>query len=180
MIFIDESGIHKIVDNSTFALVYIEVRNYKNVEKKIQEIESNLRLDKFHWKNTPWKIKEGFIKETLKLDFSAKVAVAKNPVNPQIKLEECLTHMIVEKNIKNIFIDGKKPKWYERKIKKILREKNITTKKLRSVNDEQCAGVRLADMVAGLTRSYFDKKNIDRIFKYYAKLEKKGLLVIKT
>ena len=180
IIFIDESGIHKQVDNSTFVLVYIEVKNYELIEKKIQKIEKDLKLDKFHWMNVVWKVKEKFIEEALKLNFTAKVAVIKNPISPSQELEKCLIHMIVEKNIRNIYIDGKKPKSYERKIKKILRDKNIKVRKLKSVNDEQCAGIRLADMVAGLTRSYFDKKNLDRIGKYYKRLEEKGLMVIKT
>ena len=79
--------------------------------------------------------------------------------------------MIIEKNIKNIYIDEKKSKRYERKIKKIsqnnkkikkLRKiKKISVKKLKTVKINQYAGIRLADMIAGLSRLYFDKKIVD-------------------
>ena len=179
LIFIDESGIHKKVEHSTFVLAYIETENYHFLESKIKEIEGKLKIDYFHWAETVWRIKEKFMDEVLKLDFKAKIAVIKNPVNPGRELERILTHMVIEKNIKNIYIDGKKPKWYERKIKKTLRDKGISTKKLKTVRSYQNAGVRVADMVAGLSRSYFDKKNLDRISKYYRRLEKKIIVVVK-
>jgi len=87
--------------------------------------------------------------------------------------------MIVEKNIRNIYVDGKKPKWYERRIKKILRDKGISTKKVKTVKSSQYAGIRLADMIAGLSRSYFDKKNLNKIEKYYQRLQRKVIVLIK-
>lgn len=77
-----------------------------------------------------------------------------------------------------IYIDGKKPKWYAKKIKKILRYKGISVRKLKMVKGSQYAGIRLADMIAGLSRSYFDKKNLKRIFGYYQKLQKKIIVII--
>lgn len=148
------------------------------MEKKIKEIENELKIDYFHWSETSWKVKEKFMSEALNLDFQTKIAVIKNPVNSTQELEKVLSHMIIEKNIKNIYIDGKKPKWYERKIKKILKDKNISVKKLRTVKINQYAGIRLADMIAGLSRSYFDKKNLERISKYYKMLEKKIIVII--
>jgi hypothetical protein len=90
-----------------------------------------------------------------------------------------LLHTIVEKNIRTIYIDGKKPKWFENRIKKILRDKGLSVKKLQTVKSSQYAGTRLADMVAGLARTYYDKKNLDKIKKYYKRLEKKIIVVIK-
>ncbi len=177
-IFIDESGIHKQVDNSVYALVYIEMDIDSNVENKIILIEEKLKIDLFHWSKVVWKVKEEFLKEVLRLDFKVKLAIIKNPVNPKDELERVLKHLIIEKNIKNIYIDSKKPKWYERKIKKILRDKGVVVKKLKCVNDGQFAGVRLADMVAGLSRSYYDKKNFKRIEKYYLKLKKKIEIIV--
>lgn len=52
IIFIDESGIHKKVDHSTFALAYVEFENYPVVEKKILDIEAKLKIDYFHWSKT--------------------------------------------------------------------------------------------------------------------------------
>lgn len=177
-IFVDESGIHKSIDHSTFVLAYIKIENYSLLEKKIKEIENELKIDYFHWSETSWKVKEKFMSGTLSLDFQTKIAIIKNPVNSAKELEKVLSHMIIERNIKNIYIDGKKPKWYERKIKKILKDKNISVKKLKTVKINQYAGIRLADMIAGLSRSYFDKKNLDKISEYYKRLEKKIIVII--
>ena len=42
LIFIDESGIHKATDHSTFVLVYIEIKNYENLSKKMTQAEEKL------------------------------------------------------------------------------------------------------------------------------------------
>ena len=177
-IFIDESGIHKTVANSTFALAYVKAEHRDELEEKFKTIEQKLKIDHFHWSKTVWKVKAKFMDEILKLDFEAKIAVIKNPVNPNKELEKILKHMIIEKNIKNIYIDSKKPKWYERNIKKILRDKGILVRKLKTVNDNQYAGIRLADMIAGLSRSYFDKKNLNKISEYYDRLKKKIVIIV--
>jgi len=177
-IFIDESGIHKRVDNSSFILVYIEAKHYQDLEKSVQKIEQNLNIDYFHWAETIWKVKEKFMDEALKLDFLAKIAIISNPVNPAKELERVLIHMMIEKNIKNVYIDGKKPKWYAKRIKKILRDKGISIRKLRTIKNNQFGGIRVADMVAGLARSYYDKKNLEKIEKYYNRLKKKIVVII--
>lgn len=179
LIFIDESGIHKKVDHSTFALAYVETNDNELLTKQIEKIENKLKIDYFHWAETVWKVKEKFMDEALRLNFQTKIAVIKNPVNPAKELEKVLSHMIIERNIKNIYIDGQKPKWYERKIKKILKDKGLSVKKLKTARSNQFAGVRLADMIAGLSRSYFDKKNLDKISQYYKKLERKIIVIIK-
>ena len=115
---------------------------------------------------------------SLKLNFKVKIAIVKNPVNPTMELEKVLSHTIIEKDIKNIYIDGKKPKWYERKIKLTLRNKNISTKKLKTVRNKQSAGIRIADMVAGLSRTYYDKKNLQKITKYFKLLKKKTIITL--
>lgn len=177
-IFIDESGIHKKVDYSSFALVYIEVKNFDEIEKRICAIEKELKIEKFHWAEVAWRFKEKFIQESLKLDFKIKIAIIKNPVKPEKEFERILSHMIIEKRISCVYIDGKKPKWYSLKIKKVLRDKGISAKKVRILKDDQNAGIRLADMVAGLSRSHFDKKNEERLGCYYKKLEKKIIIIM--
>lgn len=179
IIYIDESGIHKKVDHSTFALAYISFANSRLIENKIIEIEKSLKIKQFHWSKTVWKVKEKFLSEALKLDFEVKIAIIKNPIDPSTELEKVLVHTLVEKKIKNIFIDGKKPKWFENRIKKVLRDKGITIRKLKTVKASQYPGIRLADMVAGLVRSYHDKKNLDKISKYFRRLNKKIILTIK-
>ncbi|KKQ53531.1 MAG: hypothetical protein US70_C0002G0019 [Parcubacteria group bacterium GW2011_GWD2_38_11] len=162
-IFIDESGIHKKVDHSSFTLVYIEVKDFNAIEKRICEIEKELKIEKFHWSEVAWKFKEKFIQKALKLNFKVKIAIIKNPVNPAKELERILSHMAIEKRISCIYIDGKKPRWYELKIKKILRDKGVSASKVKMIKDDQIACVRLADMVAGLSRSHFDEKNEKRL-----------------
>ncbi len=177
-IFIDESGIHKKMDHSSFALVYIEIDNFEKIEKGIIEIERELNIEKFHWSEIAWKFKEKFIKEALKLDFKVKLAIIKNPVNPAKELERILSHMAIEKKISCIYIDGKKPKWYGLKIKKVLRDRGVSARKVKMIKDDQIACVRLADMVAGLSRSHFDKKNEKNLQKYYKKLERKLIILM--
>lgn len=178
-IFIDESGIHKIVDHSTYVLVYIETNNYELLNNKILEIEKSLKLKEFHWAETAWIVKEKFLEKVLKLDFNVKIAIIKNPINPSLELERVLSHMLIEKDIKYVYIDGKKPKWYERKIKNILRSKNFSVNKLKTIKSSQYPCIRIADMVAGLTRTFYDSKNLNKIKKYYKRLEKKIIVTIK-
>jgi len=178
LIFIDESGIHRPVGKSTFVLVYVEIENYNKLSSAFIEIEKELGIKYFHWAETVWAIKEKLIQKILDLDFNLKIAVIENPVNPSLEMERVLTHMIVERNIVKILIDGKKPKWYEKKIKKILRDKMITIKKLKTVKDESEAGIRLADLLAGLARWHFENIKKDKIEKYYQRLKSKILVVI--
>lgn len=178
VIFIDESGIHKQTDHSTFVLVYVESSNYQKLELDILALEKKLGIPEFHWAHTIWKVKKEFMEEALRFDFQAKIAVVDNPVDPAQELERVLLHMIIERDIQYIFIDGKKPKWYERRIKKILRDKGLSVRKLKTVNSSQYPGIRLADLVAGLARSYFDEKNKLRIESYYKRLRKKTVVLI--
>lgn len=172
-IFIDESGVHKQLDHTVYALAYVAVSAYSDLEQKIVSIERELGIESFHWAKTVWKVKERFMDSVLRLDFTAKLAILKNPVSPERELERILEHMLVERGIRSIFIDGKKPSWYERKIKHTLRRKGISVRKLRTVSDTQYAGIRLADMIAGLARSCYDKKNIERLLPYFRRLQKK-------
>ncbi len=178
LIFIDESGIHRPVGKSTFVLVYVEVDRYDSFSTAFIQIEQDLGIKYFHWAEAAWPVKEKFIQKILDLDFKVKVAVIENPVNPSLEIERVLAHMIIEHNITKIMIDGKKPKWYERKIKKILRDKMMAVKKLKTVRDESEAGIRLADLLAGLARWHFEDVKRDKIEKYYQRLRSKILVVI--
>jgi len=57
---------------------------------------------------------------------------------------------------KAIYIDGKKPRWVELRLKKVLRDKGISVKKLKTLRDESSPGIRLADALAGVSRAYYD------------------------
>ena len=176
-IFIDESGIHKKVDHSSYILVYIKVNNLEKLEKAIINIEKDLTIEFFHWASTAWPVKEQFIKRALDLDYNIKIAIIRNPVKPDQELERVLSHTIIENNINRVTIDGKKPRWYGRKIKLVLRNKGISVRKLKTMNDNQSPGIRLADMCAGLVRTYYDKSN-HKVDKYYRKLKSKIIVIL--
>lgn len=156
IIFIDESGIHKQVDHSSIVLVYVMLEDVEEVERQILEIEKKLKIQPFHWSDQRWKIRGPFLSEIAKLPFSIKVAILRNPINLSQEMENMLQHLITEKKIRKIIIEGKKPRWYELKIKKVLRDKGISVKKLRTARDTSFPSLRLADALAGLARAYFD------------------------
>lgn len=178
IIFIDESGIHKSIDHATFVLVYVTVKNYDVLEKAVQNIERQLGIEYFHWSEAAWPVKKQFLEAVLLLNFNLKVAVVKNPVDPGEKLEWALRHLIVESNIKKIVIDGKKPQWYERRLKKILRDKGLLLKRLKTARISEYAGSRIADLAAGLCRWYFDNKHHEKIDSYYEQLRKKMIVLL--
>lgn len=55
-------------------------------------------------------------------------------------------------------IDSRKPKWYSLKLKKVLRDKGISVKKVITVRkDESSPGIRVSDCLAGLFRNSSQK-----------------------
>ena len=172
IIFIDESGIHKKVGHSTTAVVYVEVTKLEKFERNLKTIEQDLRIRSFHWADERWLIRNKFLSATPKLDFTVKVAVFENPKNIGEMLEVVFRHLITEKNIKSVFIDGKKPRWYELRLKKVLRDKGVSVKKLKTVRSETNLGIQLADALAGLMRYHFDNPEALDAKKWYDKLKK--------
>ena len=171
MIFIDESGIHKAVDHSVFALVYIATRNRELLEKAVVNIEQKLNIEDFHWSEHSWTVREKFFVALAKLPFTAKIAIFRNPIKPAVALEWSLVHMLVEKNVDQIHIDGKQPRRVERQFKKVLRDKGITVRNLRTERHASSPGIRVADALAGLSRAYYDKrsKKAERLWKIIRK-----------
>lgn len=172
VIFIDESGTHKQTGHATTALVYIKIQNLERIERKILNIENDLRIKSFHWGEERWQVRNKFLSKIFDLDFTVKVVIFKNPVHPESMIEVIFKHLIIEKDIRNIFIDGKKPKWYEQRLKKVLRDKGISIKKLKTVRSESSPGIQLADCLAGLTRRYFDNPDEVDAKKWFRKLKK--------
>lgn len=157
IIFIDESGTHKQIDHATISVVYVEIYNEDIFKTGLIKIEQELRITSFHWANERWFMREKFISQICKLNFKVKVAVFKNPINPELMLENVFTQLITDKNIKKILIDGKKPRWYEQKLKKVLRDRGISVHKLRTIRNEISEpGIQLADALAGLIRYNYD------------------------
>jgi len=160
LVFIDESGIHKKIDHSTLALVYLETAKSENIEQGVISLEKQLGIATFHWADfgskRGWEIRRKFIEGVSKLDFTFKVAILKNPVYLPEVFTAVLSRLMTEKNITKVTIDGKQPKWFERRIKGSLRSRGISLKKLRMLNDASSPGLRLADALAGLIRSHYD------------------------
>lgn len=121
-------------------------------------------------------MKNKFLSRIFDLDFIVKVAVFENPVKPDSMLEIVFQHLITEKTIKSIYIDGEKPKWYEHKLKKVLRDKGIGLKKLRTVRSKSEVGIQLADALASLIRYYHDNPQEKDAKKWFNKLKKEKKL----
>lgn len=177
VVFIDESGVHKQEGHSTTSVVYVEVANLEKFTAGLIKLEKNLRIAYFHWTEERWMMREKFLDGIMDLDFSVKIAVFRNPVNPAGMIEAVLRNLITEPKIRKIFIDGKKPRWYEQRMKKILRDKGISVKKLKTVrNDTAEPGIQLADALAGLSRYYFDNPEAAEAKKWMGKLKRSGKL----
>jgi len=129
LIFIDESGVHKNTEKSSVALVYVMVEDIENVESAILKTEKILRITSFHWPRHIWKIRFNFIELLLKENFTVKAAIIKNPFNENI-FEKTIEHLLIEKKIRKIILDGRKPKWYSLRLKKVLRNRGISVKKI--------------------------------------------------
>lgn len=176
VIFIDESGIHKQTGHSTASVVYVEVHNLEKFEKKLKKIELDLKISSFHWAEERWFMKNKFLSRIFELNFTVKVAVFENPVKSEAMLEIVFQHLITEKTITAIFIDGEKPKWYEHKLKKVLRDKGIAVKKLKTVRSKSEVGIQLADCLASLIRYYHDNPEEKDAKKWFNKLKREKKL----
>ena len=159
IISIDESGTHKQDGKSVIALVYVSVSDLEATERLVLDIEKSAGIHGFHWAHRNWLMRQRFIEGIAKGDFKIKIAYVTNPMILDKALAEALEHLLVERSISQILIDGDKPKMYTRQLKKVLRDKGITVKKIRSVNDESYPIIRIADAVAGVARATYDEPN---------------------
>ncbi len=180
VVFIDESGTHKQEGHATMAVVYVEVVNREKFEKGFSEALQEVDIEEFHWADQGWKVRRKFFEKVFSLDFFFKVAIFKNPANPERMMEIVFQHLITEKNIRWIFIDGKKPRRYEHELKNVLRSKDITVKKLKTVRSESSYfGVQLADALAGLMRYFEDNPDAEDAKQMVAKLQRSKKLFAK-
>ena len=172
LVFIDESGVHKRDGQSSVALVYVVVKDLENIEKAILETEKTLRITNFHWTRHIWKIRFNFIETLLKENFTVKAAIIENPFSGN-SFERVIESLLTERKIKKIVIDGKKPRWYALRLKKVLRDRGISVKKIRTCDDKSFPCLRLADAYAGLVRAYWNDKNNKDAKKLYELAGKK-------
>lgn len=178
-IFIDESGTNKQTDHSAFAFVYVSVDDLQAFESAVKRSEERLGIESFHWAKAAWPVRERFFQDLLRADFTVKIGIVRNPVRyPEQELEKILLHMLIESDIRAIYIDGKKPKQYSRRMKKVLRDKGVSTKKLKLVDDTKYAGVRVADAMAGLARAFFDEKPNENIALWYKRFRKEKIIIV--
>jgi hypothetical protein len=159
IISIDESGTHKQDGKSVIVLVYVEIKDVEATEKLVLNTEKFAGIYGFHWAHRNWQMRKVFIEGISKGDFVIKIAYVANPIILDRALAEALQHLLTERNISQIMIDGNKPKSYTRQLKKVLRDKGITVRKIRAVNDESYPMIRISDAVAGVARAAYDDPN---------------------
>jgi len=109
--------------------VYVAVKDLEAIERLVLKAEQSAGIHGFHWAN---------------------------PIVLDKALSEALQHLLAERHISQILVDGDKPKTYTRQLKKVLRDKGITVRKIRSVKDEAYPMIRIADAVAGAARATYD------------------------
>lgn len=178
VIFIDESGTHKQSGHAANAIVYIKITNLEEVEQGLKEILKDLELDFFHWADHGWKVRNRFLKKIIRLNFTFKIGIFQNPIKTHEMTETVFGELITEKAIKNVFIDGKQPKWYERRLKKVLRDKGISVGKLRTIRNESShPGIQLADSLAGLFRYHFENPRAEDAQKWVGRFKKEKKLL---
>ena len=179
VIFIDESGIHKQSGHASFAVVYVEVENSELLNKKLIEINSSLNIQSFHWAEQRWTVRKRYLKRISNLDFVFKIAIFDNPVDMDVAFDKIFEHLITDDNIKSVLIDGKKPKWYERKLKKELRDHGVTVKKLKTIRNEISEpGIQLADALAGFALYCFENPSDKNYRIFLEKFKKSGKLLV--
>jgi len=106
-IFVDESGIHKQTGYAVLALVYVPFEALAAVEAAVMEIEQGLGVAAFHWSDQRWKFRKRFLERVCTCEFSVKLAVCPNPPREAQWRERALQHLVVEKHIARVAIDGR-------------------------------------------------------------------------
>lgn len=154
-ISIDESGTHKQDGLSVIVLVCVEdSATLHDLNSRVEHLEKAIGTTNFHWAAKGWPFRRDFVQGLVTLPMRVRLAQLTNPIRLDRTLEEVLPYLISERHVEQVFIDGKKHKQYARTLKKVLRDKNISVKKLRTVNDAAYPTVRVADAVAGAVRYY--------------------------
>ena len=137
IISIDESGIHRQNGFSIIALICVnDAQTLTELNSQIENLEKSIGTTSFHWANKGRPFRRDFVVGLNDLHFTIRLAQISNPVKFDIVLGEVLPYLIPERKLEHLFIDGKKHKHYVRTLKKVLRDKGITVKKLKTVNDE--------------------------------------------
>jgi hypothetical protein len=153
-IFVDESGTNKSTGVSVFAAVLVDPDKLQELDQLVAAAEEAAKVRSFHWSKAPWPVREAFIKAVARGDFSVRHQLSKNPLTDfGAALESTLITASEGMEVQKVVLDGRKDKSYERRLKKALRDKGMSSKKLRTADDEAFPMLRVADAVAGLLRA---------------------------
>lgn len=173
-VFIDESGIQKSSGYTVIVAVSIDPKDLSVVDQGVLDAEQNLRIQDFHWSKSGWKVRQGFMVAISKLNFTLNHVVIKNPIDEYEKaFETSLGVLLEDMPVTRLLIDGVKSKTYEKRLKKTLRDKGISTKVLKTVNDKSYPSIRIADAMAGIIRSYKDRPDHSDTMKTHRIIRKK-------
>jgi len=177
-IFLDESGTDKQHGKSSVALVCIATDRLSLLQSSILSIEHKLGIVPFHWSKSSWDIRQRFIKAVAREEFSIRAALIKNPFDPEYAYISVVKNLLVGSDVHSLVIDGRKSRSYERRLKKAIRDKGISIKKLRTANDLAFPALRLADAVAGIIRYHADFPTHRIASLIYKKISRKIFLVL--
>jgi hypothetical protein len=157
-VYVDESGNHKRTGYTALSFVIIESDDLSRTEILVAEVERGHAKGTFHWVASSWTVREEFLMGTNTVRYRFLAVVIENPVldlSPAIELG--LTGIQADLGKISLIIDGDKGRGFERRFKKLLRDRGVNTRKLRTAKDEGFAGLRLADAIAGLHRYLAEK-----------------------
>ena len=171
-IFIDESGVGKKTGRFVVVLVYVHVDNVDPLNRTVLEVEKEMGIEYFHWSHSEWKVRIRFIEAIRRERFITKIAFLSNTLLNNSAFENILGVLIEEKDIAAIIIDGKKSRGYEKRVKKVLGDKMVPIRKLKTGNDHGYPVLRVADAIAGLVRyrdEHPDHNHTNMLFKLIKK-----------
>jgi hypothetical protein len=175
-VFIDESGIFRKFGHSIYCLTICDSKLSLNVDNFILDIEKELKISPFHWRDHNWKIKTKFLKELLKIeDWKCILIVIDNKRYSDQILYELLSSSLKGFTIKRMYIDGKKHKRYIDNVKKTLKKVGVNISELKMVRHQAKGGLRISDAVAGLARLHYDRKTKDNSLIFYRKFLKQKI-----
>ncbi len=169
--YVDESGVNKVDGHSTVACVL--TTNDLEIESKVKQIEKYLNIENLHWKDMSWKVRGKAIDKIIDLDIFANVLVLENPNNVPKYMSEYIPKLIEVNKIDGIYIDWEKGKNFKNAFKSSLRANGLSTRDLHFVSSKDNSILRVADIVAGCVRYYYDKHDNKNILPLYKKLKKK-------
>ncbi|MGW1809253.1 hypothetical protein [Streptomyces sp. NPDC002078] len=156
MVFLlDESNIHSQDGMSSVVLVHVaDLEQLLALDAHVEAVERRLSIRPFHWWKSNWRVRHDFIRGLLEFDFRVRVGLFNNPVDIEAALEHALPYLLTETEVRRLIIDGSKPKEYASRLKKVLRDKGVTVKKLKLESDQARPALRVADALAGLMRHH--------------------------